>query len=78
MENGNNITSLTAAIESSPQDTSLYIKRGKAFFKENNFGGALNDFNAVLRLEQDNAEAGQYVKMINEILDYRYTDLLNP
>lgn len=79
MENENNIiASLTAAIESSPEDTSLYIQRGKACLKENNFGGALNDFNAVIRLQPDNVEAEQYISMITEILDYRCTDLLNP
>lgn len=77
MEN-NNIAAFTAAIESSPQDITLYLQRGKAYLRENNFGCALNDFSAITRIEPGHVEAGQYITMITEILDYRCTDLLNP
>lgn len=78
MDNNGEIARLTAAIESSPQDASLYAERGKLHFRAHDFGSALNDFNAVLALDEKNAEVKQYVKMINEILDYRYKDIYNP
>ena len=69
---------LTDAIAAAPENTSLYVERGKLYFKAHDFGNALNDFHKVLSLEPEHVEVGQYVKMINEILDYRYTDIYNP
>lgn len=78
MENTGDIARLTAAIELAPDDTSLYMERGKLHFRAHDFGSALNDFNKVLALDEKNSEVRQYVKMINEILDYRYKDIYNP
>ncbi len=54
------------------------IARAKAAYKRNEWGKALNDFNAALALEPTNQEAQEYVKMIHEILDFRYKDIYNP
>ena len=78
MEHGKDIERLTAAIEASPEDISLYAERGKGHFRAHDFGSALNDFNRVLLADGNNEEIRQYVKMINEILDFRYNDIYNP
>ena len=54
------------------------ITRAKAAYGRNEWGKALNDFNAALELSPDNREAQEYVKMIHEILDFRYKDIYNP
>ena len=47
-------------------------------FRAHDFGHALDDFNQVLLRDEANMEVRQYVKMINEILEYRYKDIYNP
>lgn len=54
------------------------ITRAKAAYGRNEWGKALNDFNAALALSPDNREAQEYVKMIHEILEFRYKDIYNP
>ena len=78
MEYRQEIERLTAAIEASPEDMTLYAERGKIHFRAHDFGSALNDFNRVLLAEEHNEEIRQYVKMINEILEFRYNDIYNP
>ena len=45
MEHRQEIERLTAAIEASPEDMTLYAERGKIHFRAHDFGSALNDFN---------------------------------
>ena len=71
MEHRQEIERLTAAIEASPEDMTLYAERGKIHFRA-------HDFNRVLLAEEHNEEIRQYVKMINEILEFRYNDIYNP
>lgn len=73
-----NISELNSAIRENPESIDLHIKRGREHFKVHNFGAALNDFKKVCELEPDCVEAQEYIVMINEILEYRYTDILNP
>jgi nicotinate-nucleotide adenylyltransferase len=54
------------------------INQAKAAYGRNEWGKALNDFNAALAIEPENSEAQEYVKMINEILEFRYKDIYNP
>ncbi len=54
------------------------ISQAKEAYGRNEWGKALNDFNAALKLEPLNREAQEYVKMIHEILDFRYKDIYNP
>lgn len=69
---------LTARIEAGENDPILYMERGKMHYGLNNWGAALNDFNRALQLDDSNAEARQYVKMVQEILEFRYKDIYNP
>ena len=78
MDHAEEIARLTAAIEAEEGNAALYVERGKLHFRAHDFGSSLNDFNTVLRLDETNAEVMQYVKMINEILEYRCTDYYNP
>ena len=54
------------------------LTQAKAAYGRNKWGRALNDFNAALKLEPENREAQEYVKMIQEILEFRYKDIYNP
>ncbi|MBO5813655.1 MAG: nicotinate (nicotinamide) nucleotide adenylyltransferase [Alistipes sp.] len=54
------------------------ITQAKAAYGRNEWGKALNEFNAALKLEPENREAQEYVKMIQEILEFRYKDIYNP
>ena len=54
------------------------ITQAKAAYGRNEWGKALNDFNAALALQPENREAQEYVKMIHEILEFRYKDIYNP
>lgn len=69
---------LTDRIEAGENDATLYIERGKMHYGLNNWGAALNDFNRALQLDDANAEARQYVKMVQEILEFRHKDIYNP
>ena len=69
---------LTAQIAQDPQNTALYIERGKLHYRLNEWGAALNDFNRVLQLDDSHAEARQYARMVQEILEFRYKDIYNP
>lgn len=51
---------------------------GVEHYKRNEWGKALNAFRNALRINPDDTEAGEYVKMIEEILAFRYTDIYNP
>lgn len=54
------------------------LTSAKEAYGRNEWGKALNDFNAALALEPENREAQEYVKMIHEILEFRYKDIYNP
>lgn len=69
---------LAARIAREPDNTSLYVERGKWHYRRNEWGNALNDFNRALSADASCAEAQQYVEMVQEILQYRYTDIYNP
>lgn len=74
----NEIDLLTNAIDATPDDFRPYLDRGKLYYRLNNFPAALNDFNHVRMLAPTLVEAEEYVKMIYEILEFRYTDIYNP
>ncbi|MDE5612623.1 MAG: hypothetical protein K2I90_11475 [Odoribacter sp.] len=56
----------------------LLMRLGELIYAEADFAGALNQFNALLRLNPGNQKARNYVTMINGILGYYCKDLLNP
>ena len=72
------IASLTARLEATPDDASLYVERGQWHYRRNEWGEALNDFNRVLQADDSHAEARQYAQMVREILEFRYKDIYNP
>jgi Flp pilus assembly protein TadD len=51
---------------------------GKEAFARSDFGAAKNHFGAVLRLDEKNVEAEQWLDMIEEILVFRHKDYYNP
>ena len=72
------IAALTARIAEAPDDTALYIERGRLHYRMGEWGPALNDFNAVLRIDDGHVEARQFARMVQEILEFRYKDIYNP
>lgn len=54
------------------------LESGRAHYRANRFGAAANDFARVAELAPGNVEAAGYLEMIEEILNYRNTDLINP
>lgn len=65
-------------IAGNPSDTESLMERGRLFYRRNKWGEALNDFGRVLELQPGNVEASRMREMINEILEFRYTDIYNP
>ena len=72
------IAALTAQIAADPENTALYVERGKLHYRTGEWGPALNDFNRVLRLDAEHVEARQFARMVQEILEFRYKDIYNP
>ncbi|MEG1622084.1 MAG: nicotinate (nicotinamide) nucleotide adenylyltransferase [Alistipes sp.] len=72
------IAGLSARLELDPTNADLYVERGKWHYRRNDWGSALNDFNHAVRLDPEHGEAHQFVDMVQEILQFRYTDLYNP
>lgn len=58
--------------------TAQFMAEGREYYRRNEWGAALNAFRKVLKEAPDNCEAAEYVKMIEEILSFRYTDIYNP
>jgi hypothetical protein len=54
------------------------LEHARAHFRAGEFGAAANDFGAVLTLDSANEEAQGYLYIIDEIQNFRNTDLLNP
>lgn len=54
------------------------LESGRRHYAAGAFGAAANDFTTVIALDPDNAEAEGYLHMIDEIQNFRNTDLLNP
>ena len=62
----------------SPEDAELYVERGKCYFRQNEWGSAINDFRKAQKLSPEMEEAKQYLEMAEEILEFRYKDIYNP
>ncbi len=54
------------------------LAAGREHYRAGEFGAAANEFARVAELSPLNAEAAGYLEMIDDILSYRNTDLLNP
>lgn len=69
---------LTLRIGEEPHDAALLIERGRWYYRRQEWGKALNDFNRALSLDPSLDEARQYAAQIEEILAFRYKDIYNP
>lgn len=65
------------ATESSSELSALKAE-GVEHFRRNEWGNALNAFRKALSIDADDTESREYVKMIEEILEFRYKDIYNP
>lgn len=72
------LTTLTSAITCNPDNAHLYIERGKCYFRQNEWGKAINDFRKAETIAPGQTEAKQYIEMAEEILEFRYKDIYNP
>ena len=72
------IAALDAVLAAEPADTASLLERGRLHYRMNEWGAALNDFNAVLRIDPGHKEAREFIGMIQEILSFRYKDIYNP
>lgn len=72
------IEELSVRIAAAPGDIGLLMSRGKLHYRMGAWGPALNDFNAVLRIDATHVEAAEYARMAQEILEFRYKDIYNP
>ena len=59
-------------------DAVWMLRLGELLYAEGRLADALNQFNALLRLDSDNQKAKNYVSMIRNVFDYYNKDLLNP
>lgn len=71
------ISTLTAAI-AQQESAELYVERGKCYYRQNEWGSAINDFRQAEELKPELEEARQFREMVEEILEYRYKDIYNP
>ena len=72
------IAALGAQIAAEPGNTALLVERGKLHYRMGEWGPALNDFNAALRIDDTHVEAKEFARMVQEILEFRYKDIYNP
>ncbi len=75
---GEDVARLTGMIAAAPGDARLWLRRARVYHKSGALAEALNDFLEVLRLDPQNSEAAGAAAMIQEIFDYRNTDIYNP
>lgn len=59
-------------------DKQVFLLRGRIFFKQQNWGGAMNDFIRVLEIDPEDKEAKSGLEMTRNILGYFNPDLFNP
>ena len=64
-------------LENSNNDEALYLL-GNIARREGSFAKAINYYNAALETNSENKAAESGIEMLNEILAYRNTDLINP
>ena len=56
----------------------IFLLRGRIYYKQHKWGEVINQFNEVLEIEPDNAEAKSGVEMAQNILGFFNPDLFNP
>ncbi len=66
---------LDEAIKVQPKDEALYFMRAEFFYKLNQYGAAINDYNKVVDMNPENKEAVGKIDLIHTILRYNNTDI---
>ena len=61
-----------------PNCVELYYLQGQIFYKQQQWGRAINAFNQVLELEPNHPDAQSQIDMANNILGYFTPDMFNP
>ncbi|HUW05040.1 MAG TPA: tetratricopeptide repeat protein [Williamwhitmania sp.] len=61
-----------------PDSDEAYYILGNIARRETNFGHAINCYTKALEINPENTSAISAIEMLNEILAYRNTDLINP
>lgn len=56
----------------------FYFERGRLYYRQNDFGRALNDFNRTLELEPGHTAAREMRDLTESILNFRNFDRYNP
>jgi Tetratricopeptide repeat. len=69
---------LNDIIEKHPNSDDAFYLHGNIARRETNFGKAINCYNKALEINPNNSAASGAIEMLNEILAYRNTDLINP
>lgn len=74
------VTILSGAPEMEVSSTGVraLLESGRTHYRAGDLGAAFNDFSRVRAFAPTNAEAAGYLHMIEEIQNYRNTDLMNP
>jgi nicotinate-nucleotide adenylyltransferase len=54
------------------------LESGREHYRRGDFGAAANDFARTKELAPDNTEASEFLLIIDSIMGFRNTDLLNP
>ncbi len=65
-------------LQQQPKDTELHYLKGQIFYKQQQWGRAINAFNQVLELEPNHPDAQSQIDMANNILGYFTPDMFNP
>lgn len=71
------IGELTLQLQDDTNNVDLLVERGKLYLKLERRDLALNDFNAILKIDKDHVEADSYILLITAIDDYFYNQTYN-
>ncbi|KOH45172.1 tetratricopeptide repeat protein [Sunxiuqinia dokdonensis] len=65
-------------LQQQPDFAELHFIQGQIFFKQQQWGRAINAYNRVLELEPNHPNAQSQIDMANSILGYFTPDMFNP
>lgn len=68
---------LNGWIEKSPEDDEAYYLRGALYKQLGRWGESMSDLNRALAINPD-SPAAVLRQLLQDIIDFRHTDLLNP
>lgn len=70
-------TELDMFLTEQPSDDEAYFMRGKLKWREQNYSGAVTDFEHAVAINPDNG-AQHALELARDVFDYYNPDLLNP